>query len=249
MSWALEMLRTGYLPVGRWPADDARAARCWLTATEQSELDRLHDPARRAQWLAGRWTAKQLLERELGERSGAGGVPRGSFALHDIQITTRDSRGRGIRPRVAVHGRELPWSLSISHSERGVLVALATANDCSLGVDLATKQVRAPGFLRLWFSAAERRWLAADPARRTATLWAMKEATYKAGQAGEGWCPRAIEVRALAHHRFACLYDGRLLAPLWTDVLEIDDQVAALVCLPRARSLPLTTSLVCGNRS
>lgn len=246
MSWAPEMLRTEYLPVGRWPADDARAARAWLTSVEQAELNRLHDESRRAQWLAGRWTAKQLLQNELGRRAEVDQRAGTTLALRDMQITTRDDRGRGIRPRIAVAGQSVSWSLSISHSDRGVLVALATANECSLGVDLASKQARAPGFLRLWFSATERRWLAADAARRTAILWAMKEATYKACQAGEGWCPRAIEVRALAQHRFAFVYGGRLLAPLWTDVLEIDNQIAALVCLPRTTGNPVTTSLACG---
>lgn len=225
MNRSVATLRTEYLPVGQWPAADARSARAWLTAAEQAELGRLTDPVRRGQWLAGRWAGKRLLQRELGT---------GATGLGNIQISTRDERGRGSRPRITVAGRSLGWSLSISHSERGVLVALAAADDCSLGVDLAAKQVRSPGFLRLWFSPTERRWLAADPARRTAIVWAMKEATYKACQSGEGWCPRAIEVQALARHRFACLYGERLLRPLWTDVLEIDDQIAALVCLPRA---------------
>ncbi len=67
----------------------------------------------------------------------------------------------------------------------------------------------------------------------------MKEATYKACQAGEGWSPRNIEIRALASNRFACIFQDRLLQPLWTDILEIDGQIAAIVCLPRhARGRP-----------
>ncbi len=159
-----------------------------------------------------------------------------------LRSFSRDAAGRGSRPRIVLKGRELDWSLSISHNERGVLAVLCTADACSLGVDLASKTARSAGFLRLWFTLNERRWIAADPARRTAIVWAMKEATYKACQAGESWSPRDIEIRALCGNRFACIFQDRLLQPLWTDVLEIDDQIAALVCLPRTSSRQIEPS-------
>jgi hypothetical protein len=234
MMRSLDSLRIQYVPGCRWPVADNASSFSWLGADERAELGRLSDWRRRRQWLAGRWTSKLLIRREIDGFSNDGRCDVGEHDdFSEIQISTRDARGRGRRPFITIGGRELPWSLSISHSERGVLVALAATDQCSLGVDLASKAAHDAGFLRLWFTPGERCWIEADPSRRAAVLWAMKEATYKAYQSGEGWSPRKIEVRPLLHNRFACFFRDRLLRSLWTDVLDIDDQIAAVVCLPR----------------
>jgi phosphopantetheinyl transferase len=51
----------------------------------------------------------------------------------------------------------------------------------------------------VWFTSAERRWLGEGPPELAATLWAIKEAVYKAVGARRPFAPRAIEV--LLHQR------------------------------------------------
>ncbi len=92
------------------------------------------------------------------------------------------------------------------------------------------------GFRRLWFADAEQRWLAADPVRRTATLWALKEAVYKAVNAGESWDPRSVEIQADGAEDFRCLYRGLPLANLALSVCDLDGHVAVIVRLPLEQS-------------
>jgi len=196
----------------------------WLGPQERRELDRLRDTGRRQQWLAGRRLSKRLIEPLVD-------VDR----VADIQILTRDGRGRGVRPRIVVDSRELQWTLSISHADRGVLVAVAPTNEISLGVDLAGEVPRGAAFARLWFTALERCWLNGDRGfpRRPRVLWALKEAVYKAANGGEPWNPRQIEVLSLASGGSRCMYRGRRLNPLALEVHDVDDCVAAIVCLPK----------------
>ncbi len=205
-------------------------SRDWLTLAERIELDALGHAPRRRQWLAGRWLAKQLIQRAIGD-----------VKLTDIQLLARDERGRGVRPRIRVAGRQLPGSVSISHSQCGVLVALAADSSVSVGVDLAELQPDGSaqfgaGFRRLWFTAGEQQWLDVDPIRdptgRIVKLWALKEAVYKACNAGEAFCPRQVEILPLNTDRFRCLYRGLKLAPESLAVRELDGHVAAIVQIP-----------------
>jgi phosphopantetheinyl transferase (holo-ACP synthase) len=210
----------------------------WLTPNEQTELARLTDSGRRGQWLAGRWTAKQLVVKSgLGTRIG------------DIEIRTRDVLARGCRPQVRIGGRRLDASLSIAHTARGAIVALARGNDTSVGVDLVDLADPAlvklagtsdRGFSRLWFTPLERSWLSVDPPRRAATLWAIKEAVYKACHCGEAWSPSDVAILpggAAAGDGvggFRCFYRGRAIVSLNLDVREFDDQLAVVASSPRA---------------
>ena len=207
--------------------DHVDAAETWLGAAERHELENLRDAGRRRQWLAGRWLAKQLI--------------REAFDIAEpahIDIFTRDERGRGVRPRVTTRLHELRLSLSISHTELGVLVALSKTNRLSIGVDLAPRQIpAADGFWRLWFTPFERQWMEHDAENRTGVVWAAKEAIYKAANQGQSWNPRHLEVRRHGRWGFECSYRGRPLQGLSVSLHEFDGQTAAIASLRRvARS-------------
>ena len=202
------------------PRDEASHA--WLSAQEQREFERLHDPRRREQWLAGRWLSKQLLQEATGVKNAS-----------RFEILTRDQRQRGVRPRMLLDSHILDWTLSIAHSDRGLLVAIAPSNVWSVGVDLVVDVPSHESFSRTWFTPLEHRWLQDDPQSRARTLWAIKEAVYKAAHVGEAWDPRQIEVSPRSAGQFECSYRGRRLERLGIELREVDAHLAAVACLPR----------------
>ncbi len=170
---------------------DRRAAALWLSAGEHVTWLTMRSHKRQATWLAGRVLAKQLIAECLGERNDR----RAAISPREIHIESRSPQKHlGARPTVFVSGRELDWGLSIAHSGRGVLVAVAL--DASVGVDLVSSEECRAESLAWCFSSAERRWLATLPAhgRGAERLWAMKEAVFKACHAGEGFAPQRIEI-------------------------------------------------------
>lgn len=198
----------------------------WLGGEELREFDRIRNTARQQQWLAGRLLSRELLAE--------------AFSLDSdqkLQILSRDDRNLGVSPRVLIEGRELNCGLSIAHSQRGVLVAVSAARSLAIGVDLCEGLVATPGFLRLWFTAAEQNWIQADSSR-AATVWAIKEAVYKALSQGAAWNPREVEVLPAAESSFACRYQGRKV-PLTLNVFELDRHVAAIASAARSVCQPL----------
>lgn len=164
-----------------WAEIDEHSALAGLGPREQPQWDRLRNPRRRREWLAGRTLAKQLIadERNL------------EIAPRQIEIV---SSAASRRPQIWIRDRAEPRSLSIAHSSRGVLVALARRVETRIGVDLTERTPLSESFVRLWFTADERAWLGATPLRFAANrIWAAKEALYKACNRGEGFDPRQIE--------------------------------------------------------
>jgi phosphopantetheinyl transferase len=182
-----------YRALGDLPTDRPAASR-WLSPAEHQLWSEMRSRQRQMTWLAGRVLAKQLLVACLSD----GDSDNKFESPAEIHIESRSATNRlGIRPRVSVRGQELDWGLSIAHSNRGVLVAVAA--DASVGVDLVcSKECRCES-LAWCFSAAERRWLAALPSHGHGAerLWAMKEAVFKACPAGEGFAPQRIEIVSL----------------------------------------------------
>jgi len=174
----------------------------WLSPGESRMHARLGDSSRRQGWLAGRVLAKRMLLDHLaaGRKEGTELQPR------RVEIDSGDVRRRGRRPAVRLDGRSLPVSLSISHTDGAVLVALACEAGVSVGADLVDRAELGAGFARMWFTPAERRWLESegDP-ELAATIWAIKEAVYKAVNRGEAFRPRSVEVLPAGQ-------DGRILA-------------------------------------
>jgi phosphopantetheinyl transferase len=202
----------------------------WLRGDELREFDRIHDRSRQQQWLAGRLLSRALLVETFSLDSGC-----------QLQILSRDDRNLGVSPRVLLEGRELDCGLSIAHSQRGVLVAVSAARSISVGVDLCDALVATPGFLRLWFTAAEQNWIQADSSR-AATAWATKEAVYKAMGQGAAWNPREIELLSAADGGYACRYQGRPVESLTLVVCELDGHVAAIASVAKDVKAPIEQS-------
>lgn len=186
-----------------------------VTESEQVELDQLRDPSRREAWQWGRVLAKQLLREQLPEL----------VAFDDrIEICSRNGEGKSVRPTVRVNGAPLDVCLSISHSDRGVLVALS--RDAQLGIDLVDLSEFRPGSLDAWFTEAECQHLRADDPKQQAILWGIKEAVYKAANTGEPFAPKSVEVE-MSDEDFRCTYRGRDLGDACRiHTSEVDGHVA-----------------------
>jgi 4'-phosphopantetheinyl transferase EntD len=172
----------------------------WLTPREQQVYARLRAGSRRATWLAGRMLAKRLIaDYAAANRLELPTVDRARVEIDSGQL------GQRLAPRIRIADQTLPWSLSISHSEHGVLVALADSPALCVGVDLVAPVRPGPGFSDLWFTPAERRWLcqSGDP-RWPSILWAAKEAAYKAINEEERFYPRQIEILPDSAHTLHC---------------------------------------------
>jgi phosphopantetheinyl transferase len=208
------------LPTDRQAADD------WLSAAEHGSWLAMRSSERQATWLAGRVLAKQLIAACLEEQ----GDGRAYAPPTEIHIESRSpDKQLGARPLGFVSGQALNWGLSIAHSRRGVLVAVAC--DSHVGVDLVASDECRPESLAWCFSSAERRWLATVPrhGRGAERLWAMKEAVFKACHAGEGFAPQRIE---LFPHAGQVGPSSRAVRQL--QCWRVDGHVAALALADRA---------------
>lgn len=193
----------------------------WLTYHEQEELERLTHKERREQWLLARFVAKRMLASAACCKS-----------LTQIELLTRDADNLGTVPRIRIDGTRCPWSLSIAHTVDGVLVGLSTKSEQRIGVDLAQDFLADTQFQKSWFTQNERNWLCQRP-QDAPTIWALKEAFFKAANTGESWTPKRVEVRPSTTGRFDCTFFGRSLRTNRVQVERIGSQVSAAVCLPR----------------
>lgn len=193
----------------------------WLTAEERRELARFRSPDRARSWVAGRVAAKRL----LGEfRFASPMVPTA------LTIVSRDHAGRGVAPVLFVSGEAQSCSLSISHSNRGVLVGVSFSPGARLGVDLVLPGPERAGFRRLWFSECEEHQMRlADGHLSSMVLWAAKEAAYKASGDGRPFVPREFEIAPDESGWLTCRVSGRDLARTcrihWW---RVDGQIAVL---------------------
>ena len=192
----------------------------WLSAGEREAFSHLHDSGRREGWLWGRILSKELILEQF---------PQTAADPRSIEIISQGTDGRGVRPHAAIDGRPQPWSLSISHSQQAILVALCAAPGASVGVDLVDVVRYRAGFLETFFSADEQDWLRQDRPKQIAAAWAVKESVYKAYNAGEGFTPRQICVRPLPSGSYACTYyEFDLSGVCDIQTWQTADQVAAM---------------------
>jgi phosphopantetheinyl transferase len=187
----------------------------WLGERERTELSAWRDARRQRAWLRGRMLGKQLVSTKLCT------APQPATT----EILSGDGRGR---PRVWLDGVEQPWSLSISHTEMGVLVAICQQPETLLGVDLTPCEALSNRFIRLWFTPAEVAWLDETPSANNACfLWAAKEAIYKACNQSESFDPRHIEVLPTS----GCRFHGVRLEDCRLQSWSIDRQIAVLATI------------------
>jgi phosphopantetheinyl transferase len=144
-------------------------------------------PKRRHEWLLGRWTAKQLLQRSLATYR--------SLPMHAIRVRA-DPDGA---PYLDVEGEgRLPMSLSISHCAERAFCALSPAASPSIGVDIEQVESRAAALVNDFFTAGEaaRVWACPEPVRDTlvTVIWSAKEAVLKALREGLRMDTRRVEI-------------------------------------------------------
>ena len=163
-----------------------------------------------------------------------------SVGRERIEILSRNAEGRVSRPCLWRDGVEQSWSMSISHSDRGVLVALTADAGTSLGVDLADCNAFSDGFVDLWFTPAERAWFHETQCPDIACfIWAAKEALYKACNEGESFAPRDVEILPDGRYTYRniALTDCRLQS------YTIDGQLAVLATVSRGPVLEHSSTL------
>lgn len=199
----------------------------WLSDAEREVYVELQDACRREGWLFGRILAKQLLLDKLATQLAGVGV------IHpaEIQILSRNGLGRAIRPRIMLRGQLQDWSLSISHSDQSVLVALSEVPRVSIGTDVSLMQMQIEGFVNMWLTPWERRWVRnVGDLRLVSMLWAIKEAFYKAINVGEPFTPSRIEVRPCTLNGYSLRFDGAEPGKVCkVHIPEIDEQVVVIV--------------------
>lgn len=148
----------------------------WLSQPEQQKLAGLRAPARRAQFLAGRWLLRELLAR------CHGGTPQ------DWQLSAPQQG-----PPTVLAPVSAPLHLALSHS--GDLVAGAiSAQPVGLDVECPQRQRDVTGLAALCCDACEQAQLQALPTDQREDLfyafWTAKEAWVKCH--GEDLAPRRL---------------------------------------------------------
>jgi 4'-phosphopantetheinyl transferase len=170
-------LRAGPPPGGR-----GGSLPTWLGPSERAHAARLLVPKRRADFLLGRWAAKELL-------AGLLASPRGGAPPLDSYEIVPGPRGAPVVRRP--DGARLPFGVSVSHSDGTAFCAAWPDPDDALaaGADLERIEARSEAFVRDFFTDAETAAWDARPAGGprdllATALWSAKEAVLKALRLG-----------------------------------------------------------------
>jgi 4'-phosphopantetheinyl transferase len=165
-----------------------------LSVSEAATLAELRVRKRRRDWLVGRWTAKQLLQRSL--------AAQGRTLLPQQIVIDNDPDGAPFASVVEGDRVErLPWSLSISHSHGLAFCAVHPIEEegsrYAIGADLEFIETRQENFVRDYFTPDEMALAAqASPSARAAVVtavWSAKEAVLKALRTGLRLDTRTIQ--------------------------------------------------------
>ena len=161
----------------------------FLSPAELQKLSTLRFPKRRNEWLMGRWAAKSLIQ----------SIPAYQhFSLDEIEIQNGSEGAPYFR---SPGGSASPDCLTISHSGRFALCALALGSDLRVGADLEKIEPRTETFIQDYFSPAERQLVDTYPAEIRATvvnlIWSAKESMLKALGVGLHWDTRQVEIHEI----------------------------------------------------
>ena len=169
-------------------AADVPAGEDWLGAKEVSHLHTLRFPKRRADWLIGRWTAKNAVAIFFS-------LGRAHQALSSIEIRPSPSGA----PQVFLKNVLADVTVSLSHRAGIGLCALAPSG-VSLGCDLETIEPHGDAFPVDYFTPEEQVLVThaptiADSLRALTLLWSAKESALKALGEGLRLDTRSVVVR------------------------------------------------------
>lgn len=158
----------------------------WLSANELERFHSLRFVKRRTDWRLGRWTAKRAIAACLN-------WPGHSRILARIEVCATASGA----PEAVVPNLPAPFSVSISHSGRAAICAVAPFG-VALGCDLEVIESRADAFVEDYFTPQERFLIsgavAAERPALVTLLWSAKESALKALHEGLRLDTRSVTV-------------------------------------------------------
>jgi phosphopantetheinyl transferase len=160
-------------------------SRTYLTHSERAAYDSV-PPRRRRQWLAGRVAAKDAVLTWLRRRDAGPVFPQEVLIRNDAA---------GLPEVVAHISGAVPAGLrvSISHKDR---FAAAIVGMAPVGIDIERIEPRAPGFLDLAFTSAERALFGEPDDVAAARFWVAKEVIAKRNGTGLQGRPKDFVIDA-----------------------------------------------------
>lgn len=152
--------------------DEVPQSLAWLSRRERGVLDGLHVPKRRADWLLGRWAAKQAVAAVLGRPD------RAPLPLASIEVLAAPDGA----PEVFVGAVSAPCAISISHSVGRALCAVVPRG-VAVGCDVEHVEPRADGLVEDFFAPEEVETVRRREGRArdllVALVWSAKESALK----------------------------------------------------------------------
>lgn len=145
---------------------------------------------KRADWLAGRMAAKQVIRDEI-QKQGERTVP-----WHDIEIIS-DEGGRPTFRLLSYEGGMVPerYGLTLSHTGGLAVAALSLlAMDGAVGIDIEQERPYSDEFVRAFLTERECRLYIDTKMFSPLLLWCYKEAVLKALGTGLQVHPQALEL-------------------------------------------------------
>lgn len=159
----------------------------WLTPEEICVFERFKTPQRRQDWLAGRWAAKELIQKYFYDEAGQ------ELALSHIEIMNDENGAPYARvPRTTHHLRDLrspslkvgtlDFKISLAHSAGYGLAGFSPHGP--IGVDLQQIRPVRPGLVERVLTEYEREKLRCYSPQHSLesffVFWTLKEAAIKA---------------------------------------------------------------------
>jgi 4'-phosphopantetheinyl transferase len=159
-----------------------------LSRAETEKFNSLKRDKRRRDWLLGRWTAKQLLQQTIYQRTGR------KLSLDEIEIGNDTDGMPIVNCQLSIVNCE--WALSISHSWGHAFCAVREGQG-AIGIDMERIEPRLAGFAAAYFTDAEQERITLHTSRFTydalvTAVWSAKEAVLKALHLGLSVDTRAV---------------------------------------------------------
>jgi 4'-phosphopantetheinyl transferase len=164
----------------------------WLSAAETARLESLRFAKRRTEVRLARWTAKHAIAHALE-------LDAEPATLASIEVRPAPTGA----PVAVVGDRHAPISVSMT-DRADWAVCVVAPRSIGVGCDLELVEPRSDGFVRDWFTAAERDVIdATPPGERRDVLanlvWSAKESALKVLQTGLRRDTRSVEVTLHDH--------------------------------------------------
>jgi 4'-phosphopantetheinyl transferase len=168
------------------------SATAWLTPGEAARVESFRFAKRRTEVQLARWTAKHAIAHVLD-------LDPDTATLASIEVRPRPTGA----PFAVVGGTPAPISVSMT-DRADWAVCVVAPESLAIGCDLELVEPRSEGFVRDWFTPAERTLMARTPAGDdwdmfANVLWSAKESALKVLQTGLRRDTRSVEVQLLDH--------------------------------------------------